>query len=144
MFKGQAEEEVAGAGEYLDSVAVMRSQAEDARKPTRWEKITRDRIYRQVPKLGQDPATAPILTIPEVPLGSILNRVRVRFECEFKYGDRPTDDTRGVASQVMKDDDLSTCFWLYKQRAEQAQGRLEADMDSGIDGVDSDTGTSKR
>ena len=149
LFKGQAEELEAvaeGAGEYLDSVAVMRSQAEDARKPTRWEKITRDRIYRQVPKLGQDPATAPILTIPEVPLGSILNRVRVRFECEFKYGDRPTDDTRGVASQVMKDDDLSPPVSGFTEAAKEPETKLEenqprADMDSatGIDGVDSDT-----
>jgi hypothetical protein len=110
LFKEQADDlkaVAAGAGEYLDSVAVLRAPGEEAREPTQWEKTTRDRIYRHVPKPGQDPATVPTLSLPDLPLGSVLNRVRVRFECEFKYAKKPMSRAGGASAEVIKKDELS-------------------------------------
>ena len=106
LFKGQAEDLTAiaeGRGEILDGVPVMRQPGEEIPELSHWEKVTRDRIYRQVPLPGQDPATSPVLAVPEVPVGSILNRVRVRFECEFKYGQSPMS-TAGGGTGAVKDD----------------------------------------
>ena len=103
LFKGQAEDLTAiaeGRGEILDGVPVMRQPGEEIPELSHWEKVTRDRIYRQVPLPGQDPATSPVLAVPEVPVGSILNRVRVRFECEFKYGQSPMSTAGGGTGAV--------------------------------------------